>query len=86
MIKNEKILVNGNKTKSSYVLSNNDVIIIEEETPQEVDMKAQDIPLDIVYEDDDILIVNKEQGMVVHPRKWKFRWYISKCCDGCLQR
>ena len=42
-------------------------ITAEEETPKEIDIKAQNIPVDIIYEDDDIIVVNKPKGMVVHP-------------------
>ena len=67
LIENEKILVNGKKTKASYKLSKGDEISIEKEEPVEVKIEAEDIPLDIVYEDNDILVVNKQKGLVVHP-------------------
>lgn len=67
LIKNEKILVNGKKTKPSYKLQKNDIITIEKEKPQETELKEQNIPLNIIYEDDDIIVVNKPKGMVVHP-------------------
>ncbi len=67
MIKQEKILVNGKKTKASYKTNIGDVITIEEEEPEAIDLKAQEIPIDIIYEDDDLVIVNKKKGMVVHP-------------------
>ena len=67
LIENEKILVNGKKTKASYKLSKGDKISIEKEEPVEVKIEAEDIPLDIVYEDNDILVVNKQKGLVVHP-------------------
>lgn len=67
LIKEEKILVNNKKTKSSYKVSENDIITLEEEQPEEVEIKAQDIPIDILYEDDDIIVINKPKGMVVHP-------------------
>ena len=67
LIENEKILVNGKKTKASYKLSKGDEISIEKEEPVEVKIEAEDIPLDIVYEDSDILVVNKQKGLVVHP-------------------
>ena len=71
MLANEKILVNGETVKPSYILALNDVITIEQEIIEEVDMKPQDIELDVIYEDEDILVINKEKGMVVHPRKWE---------------
>lgn len=67
LIEKEKILVNNNKVKVSYKLQLNDEIIIEDEQPKEISLKAQDIPLKILYEDNDIIVVNKPKGMVVHP-------------------
>jgi len=67
MIEEGKILVNGKSVKSSYKVSSGDIITIEEEEIVEADLKPQEIPLDIIYEDNDLLVVNKEKGMVVHP-------------------
>ena len=67
MIDNGNILVNGKKTKQSYKLKKGDKITIEPETAVEIELKPEEIPLDIIYEDNDILVVNKEKGMVVHP-------------------
>lgn len=67
LIENEKVLVNGKKTKDSYKIQFNDEITIEEEKPKEIELKAQDIPVEILYEDNDIIVVNKPKGMVVHP-------------------
>ena len=63
------IKVNGNTIlKSSYKVKVNDIIDIDESVKKkELDVKPENLPLDIVYEDDDILIVNKERGIVVHP-------------------
>ena len=63
----EKILVNGKKTKPSYKIQQDDRITVEEEKPKEIELKAQDIPIEIIYEDSDIIVVNKPKGMVVHP-------------------
>ena len=67
MIENGLILVNDKKVKAGYTLKTGNIVTIEEE--EKVPDKAipQDIPLDIVYEDDDFVIINKEKGMVVHP-------------------
>ena len=66
LMDNDNILVNDKKVKNSYKVSNNDeIIIIDEE--EEINIKAENIPLDIVYEDDDVLVINKPSGMVVHP-------------------
>ena len=67
LIDEEKILVNNKKTKASYKVQENDEITIEEETPKEIELKAQNITLEILYEDNDIIVVNKPKGMVVHP-------------------
>lgn len=67
LIEQGTILVNGKKQKVSYKVSVGDIITIEEVEPQEIELKAQDIPIEIVYEDNDIIVVNKPKGMVVHP-------------------
>lgn len=67
MIDEENILVNGKPTKTSYKLKLNDIVTIIKEQPKEVEIKAENIPLDVVYEDKDILVVNKQKGLVVHP-------------------
>ena len=67
LIKEEKILVNNKNTKSSYKVVENDIITLEEKKPEEIEIAAQDIPIEILYEDDDIIVVNKPKGMVVHP-------------------
>ena len=66
-IEEEKVLVNGKKIKPSYKVQENDKISIEEEKPKEIELKAQEIPLEIIYEDNDIIVVNKPKGLVVHP-------------------
>lgn len=67
LIEEEKILVNNKIEKASYKVSVGDIITIEEEMPKEIDLKAQDIPIEILYEDNDIIVVNKPKGLVVHP-------------------
>lgn len=67
LIEEGKILVNKKQEKPSYKVNEGDVIEIEKEEPQEIDLKPQEIPIDIIYEDKDILIINKAKGMVVHP-------------------
>lgn len=61
------ITVNGKKVKASYTLSENDLINIEPREVVTLDIEKEDIPLDIVYEDSDVIVVNKPSGMVVHP-------------------
>ena len=67
LIENEKISVNKKIVKPSYKIQLNDVIMVENEEPTEISIKAQDIPIKVLYEDNDILVVNKPKGMVVHP-------------------
>lgn len=61
------VTVNGQVKGKSYKVKTGDQIVINVPDPVELDAKPQDIPLDIVYEDDDLLVVNKPKGMVVHP-------------------
>lgn len=61
------ITVNGRSAKSNYKLRAGDMIAVEIPEAEELDIEPEDIPLDIVYEDDDIIVVNKPKGMVVHP-------------------
>lgn len=67
IIENGQVLVNGKVPKASYKTKLGDKIEIELLEPKETNLEAQDIPLDIIYEDGDILVVNKPKGMVVHP-------------------
>ncbi len=67
LIEEGKILVNGKEQKSSYKVSIGDIITIEEVEAKPIELKAQDIPIEIIYEDNDIIVVNKPKGMVVHP-------------------
>lgn len=67
LIDNGMILVNGKEVKSSYLVKENDVISINDELGIEMDVVPENIPLDIVYEDDYLMVINKPSGMVVHP-------------------
>ena len=67
LIDDGKVLVNGKKQRSSYKLQSDDEIEIEIDEPKETNLIAEDIPLDVIYEDNDILVVNKQKGLVVHP-------------------
>lgn len=67
LLEENKISVNGKVEKPSYKVQQGDIIEVNIEEPKEVKIIAQDIPLDIVYEDNDILVVNKQKGLVVHP-------------------
>ena len=61
------VTVNGSPVGKSYKLRNGDSVLIDIPEPKELEVEAQDIPIDIVYEDDELLVVNKPKGMVVHP-------------------
>lgn len=67
MIEEGNILVNGKKVRTSYKVTTGDMITIEKEEAKETDILPQEIPLNIIYEDEDMLIINKTKGMVVHP-------------------
>lgn len=67
LIEEENILVNGKPTKPSYIVQTGDKVTIQMPEVKETDLKPQELPLDIVYEDEDIIVVNKAKGMVVHP-------------------
>lgn len=67
LIEEGKVLVNLKNTKVSYKVQENDEITIEEEKPKETSLKAQNIQIEVLYEDNDIIVVNKPKGMVVHP-------------------
>ena len=67
LIESNNILVNGKSEKVSYKVQANDNISIDVPEAKETKLKAQEIPLDIIYEDSDIIVVNKPKGMVVHP-------------------
>lgn len=67
LIKEDKVFVNGKPAKSSYNLKTDDEVVFELPPSQEPDIVAEDIPLAVLYEDKDVIVVNKPKGMVVHP-------------------
>ncbi len=67
LVEQEKILVNRKKQKVAYKVIEGDIVTVEESEAKPIELKAQEIPLDIIYEDKDIIVVNKPKGMVVHP-------------------
>ena len=67
MIKNGNVLVNGEEVSPHYEVRLDDVITVDKDYKEEVNIEAEDIPLNIIYEDDDLIIINKPSGMVVHP-------------------
>lgn len=76
LIEKGDITVNGERVKAGYSLRVNDIIDVEVPEPISTDIIPENIPLDIVYEDSDLLVINKPQGMVVHP--------ASGCYTGTL--
>ncbi|MDD3303908.1 MAG: RluA family pseudouridine synthase [Clostridia bacterium] len=67
LIDDEHVVVNQKKQKAGYALKENDIVSIDIPEDKEANIQAEDIKLNIVYEDEDILIIDKEKGMVVHP-------------------
>ena len=66
-IEKGQVLVNGAPSQKKYAVKSGDEIFLEETEPEEYDVLPENIPLDIVYEDDMIIVINKPSGMVVHP-------------------
>ena len=67
LIKEGHILLNGAKVKAKVALKAGDQVTIEVPEPKPLDMIAQDLPLSVIYEDSDVIVINKAHGMVVHP-------------------
>ena len=85
LIEEGNILVNRQESKPSYQVQAGDEIYIQIPEVKTTDLKAQEIPLDIIYEDNDIIVVNKAKGMVVHPAVRKSGWYFGQCRFGTLR-
>ena len=67
LIKDKNVLVNDLEVKANYLLEEEDIIKVTIPDPVTIDIVAENIPLDIYYEDEDVIVVNKPSGMVVHP-------------------
>ena len=67
IIDEKQVFVNGKNEKASYKMNVGDIVEFQIPKPKEVSLEAEDIALDIIYEDEDILVVNKPKGLVVHP-------------------
>ena len=67
LIEQGNVKVNGKNIKTSYKLNENDKVEVEIPEVKEVSIEAQDIPVEVLYEDNDIIVVNKPKGLVVHP-------------------
>ena len=72
MIKQNLVLVNGKITKRSYVLKYNDIIEVVGELSIDTSVKPEEMDIDIIYEDNDLMVINKPSGMVVHPAAGHF--------------
>lgn len=88
LISDGNILVNGKSVNKNYRLAEKDVIEISVPDAEEIDMHPSDIPLDIMYEDDYIIVINKPQNMVVHPAAGHFNDTLANAlmfhCKGSL--
>lgn len=67
LIKEDKVQVNGKNINANYLVKANDEIAINDDLNYEITIEPENIPLDIIYEDNDLMVINKESGMVVHP-------------------
>lgn len=67
LIENQQVTINGKNEKASYKVCVGDKVQVDVPEAQDTKLKAQDIPVEVVYEDKDIIVVNKPKGMVVHP-------------------
>ena len=67
IIDEDKVLVNNKEKKSNYKLKEKDFVLVSIPEPKELNLEPENIPIEIMYEDSDIIVVNKPQGMVVHP-------------------
>ena len=86
LIKEKEVLVNGQPVKANYKLSLEDHISVMIPELKEPDILPEQIPLDILYEDEDILVINKPAGMPIHPSQNNYRnslanalaWYYQE--------
>src|SRR5689334_15094393 len=67
LIRESHVTLNGEATKPSQSLRKNDMVAVSIPPPQTLDLQPEDIPLNILFEDDDLLVLNKPPGLVVHP-------------------
>lgn len=88
LIKSGNIKVNESAVNKNYKVSFNDVIYINEIDPKVLEINAENLPLDIIYEDNDMLIVNKQKGIVVHPAPGNYNHTLVNAllyhCKGSL--
>lgn len=82
LIKEGKVLVNDKKVNASYLIKENDEIIVDDKLDYSIAIKGENIDLDIVYEDQYLLIVNKKSGMVVHPAAGNYEHTLVNALIG----
>lgn len=80
-----RVFVGGRAVKKNYKTRAGDVIIVELPEPEQLDVVAEDIPLNIVYEDNDLIVINKPQGMVVHPAAGNYTGTACQCTYVALR-
>jgi 23S rRNA pseudouridine1911/1915/1917 synthase len=84
LIEDKNVKVNDREVKANYRLKDNDRVEISIPDPEPLEVKAEKIDLDIVYEDDDIIVINKPQGMVVHPAHGNYTGtVVNALLDHC---
>ena len=67
LVKQKLVKVNGKEISNNYLVKMGDSIFVDDDLNYDVSVEAMDIPIDVIYEDDDLLVINKASGMVVHP-------------------
>lgn len=82
LIKEDKVLVNEKRVNASYLIKENDEISVDDHLDYSLDIKGEQIELNVVYEDEYLLIVNKESGMVVHPAAGNFEHTLVNALIG----
>ena len=82
LIDEGKILVNGKETKASYKVQIGDNILVNDDLDFTINIEPEDIPINIVYENDDLLVINKKSGMVVHPAPGNYRGTLVNALLG----
>ncbi len=85
-LKDGHLLVNGNTVKPKYKCEGDELLTLEVELEAQTRSLPEDIPLDIIYEDDDIIVINKPVGMVVHPGAGNSFWNFGKCFAASLSK
>lgn len=84
LIDDQRVLLNGQTGKPAHVVQAGDQILVDEPSPRRLEVEAEEIPLDVVHEDGDILVINKPVGMVIHPAAGRSRGtLVNALLDHC---